>query len=594
MAPDYTVDVCVLGGGPSGVAAAIAAARNGARTLLVEQYGFLGGTGTAASVNVFMPYRYSGGVFRDVLQRLDQLHGRKGPAWDVNLMMVALDQLAAEAGVQTLLHTRAVTCTTVHGRPWQGQARSHISGLVVHNKTGLQMVAAKVFVDCSGDGDLAVWAGVPWAMGREPDGLTQPMTMCFRMGGCTFAGGSLMDYPGMEDYWASYAWNPNPGEVTLNMTRIRGFSGISGEELSAATVAGRQAVMEAVEALRRNVPGFEGAYLLSMPAQIGVRETRRITGATTLTGDQILEPGQTYAHRRDAIARCDYGVDIHDPVGSKAEQVQVPQPYEIPYRCLLPRGVDNLLVAGRAISADHVALSSLRIQPNCYALGQAAGTAAALATQMGTGPWEVGQGDDPTAGQPLLTALQRRLIEQGADLGPELADHLGLLETWHRWQVTYAMQSYPTPHGFTDVPPEHPAHDAVMALCQMGVFRGVSDTEFAAARPATTAMLATVIARTLDTLPDTNVARQPGGLPDALRGKWWSSALAQCRSRGVVGAADLADFAPDAPASYEAASSWLSRAFPARPVAPLPPALDAGEQLSRAALAYLLWECAKP
>lgn len=594
MTPDYRVDVCVLGGGPSGVSAAISAARNGARVLLVEQNGFLGGAGTAASVNVFMPYRYSGGVFREVLARLDELHGRRGPAWDVNLMMVALDQLTAEAGVQTLLYTRAVTCVLAKGRPWQKQERQHITGLVVHNKSGLQMIEAAVFVDCSGDGDLAAWSGCPWSMGREEDGLTQPMTMCFRMGGCTFAGGSLMSYPGMEDYWASYAWNPNPGEITLNMTRLRGFSGVSGEDLTAATVAGRAAVLEASEALRQNVPGFESAYLLSMPAQIGVRETRRITGATTLTGDQILQPRQTYASRYDSIARCDYGVDIHDPVGNKARQVQVPKPYDIPYRCLLPRGVDNLLVAGRAVSADHTAMSSLRIQPSCYALGQAAGTAAALAVTHGVGPWEVGQGDDPRAGQALLGVLQRRLIEQGADLGPQLAEHLGLRDVWTRWQTTYALRNFAPPRALDDVPPTHPAYEAVVALCRMGVFRPMSDTLFGAEQPATRAMAVTVIARALDTLPGMGEMRKPYELPARLQGKWWSAALTQCVRRGVLAAWELDEFEADAPCDRETAAGWLERGFPGRPVPAVPSALGSGEPLSRAALAYVLWECMKP
>lgn len=594
VTPDYRVDVCVLGGGPSGVAAAISAARNGAQVLLVEQNGYLGGTGTAASVNVFMPYRYSGGVFREMLARLDELRARRGPAFDVNLMMVALDQLTAEAGVRTLLYTRAVDCLVGEGRPWQGQARRTVRGLLIHNKSGLQMVQAAVFVDCSGDGDLATWAGAPWAIGREDDGLTQPMTMCFRMGGCTFAGGSLMSYPGMEDYWASYAWNPNPGEITLNMTRIRGYSGISGEDLTAATFAGRAAVMEACSALQRNVPGFENAYLLSMPAQIGVRETRRIEGATVLTGRQILEPRQTYAHRYDAIARCDYGVDIHDPVGNKAQIAQVPQPYEIPYRCLLPRGVDNLLVAGRAVSADHMAMSSLRIQPTCYALGQAAGTAAALAVAHGVGPWEVGQGDDPRGGQPLLTELQRRLIEQGADLGPQLAEHLGLRGEWTRWQTTYALRNAAAPRQLDDVPEGHPAREAVMALCRMGVFRPMSDTVFGADQAATEAMLFTVIARALDTLPGMGDIRKPYDLPSELQGKWWSSALVQCIRRGVVSPGELGDLRPEEPCSRELAWLWLERAFPGRSVPALPAELTGGPPLTRSGLAYLLWGCVKP
>lgn len=592
MTPDYTVDVCVVGGGPAGTAAAIAAARNGAHTLLVEQLGFLGGTGTAASVNVFMPYRYIGGVFRDVLHRLDVLNARRGPTYDANLMQVALDQLTAEAGVKVLLYTRAIACTTAAGRPWQGKQRRTITGLVIHNKSGLQMVRAAVYVDCTGDADLAAWAGVPYQIGRETDQVTQPMTMIFRMGGCTFKGGSLMDFPGMQDYWASYAWNPNPGEITLNMTRIKGFSGLSGEDLSAATIQGRQAVLEAVEALKKNVPGFENAYLLAMPAQIGVRETRHVVGATTLTGEQIINPRNTYAHRRDVIARNDYPVDIHDPAGTKAKIVNLRRPYEIPYRCLLPRGVDNLLVAGRPVSADHVASSSLRVQAPCWAMGQAAGTAAALAVKHGVGPWEVGQGDDPAQGQPLLDELQRLLIQQGADLGPRRASELGLLAEWQRWQRKYRLEAFPMPRDFEDVPAGHPAHDAVVGLVRMGVFRGVSETRFDANGPATLGAAVAVIARAHAVLPTAEEAPEPAELPANLQGQWWSAGLAECVARGAYPVEELPAFRADFPLGADAARSMLMAAFPACQSLPeLPEGLGTSQQLTRAGLAFWLWAC---
>ena len=545
MTADYEVDVCVVGGGPAGVAAAISAARTGAETLLIEQYGFLGGMGTAASVNVFMKYRYTGGVFRDMLHRLDVLGARRGATFDVNLMSVALDQLTAEAGVKTLLHTRAVAAITAPGRTWQGKARNTIGGVVIHNKSGLQMVRAKVFVDCTGDADLAAWADAPFEVGRELDGHTQPMTMMFRMGNCTFAGGNLMQFPGMEGYWASYYWNPNPGEITLNMTRIRGYSGISGEDLTAATIKGREEVLRAVETLRKNVPGFEDAYLLAMPTQIGVRETRRVLGATVLTGEQIVSPRAMHLHRFDVIARNDYDVDIHDPLGTKAEIVRLRQPYEIPYRCLIPRGVDNLLVAGRPISADHVAHSSLRIQPTAYALGQAAGTAAALAVRDGVGPWEVGQPDDPTQGQARLRELQTLLIQQGADLGPKRARDLGLLGEWQRWQLKYRLEAYPVPRDFEDVPREHPAYEAVMSLARMGIFRGVSETRFDESGRASIAMVATVLARAFAILPVTEVAPEPAELPARLRGQWWSPGIAECAGRGIIALADLETLNPD-------------------------------------------------
>lgn len=592
MTPDYEVDVCVLGGGPSGTAAAIAAARNGARTLLIEQYGFLGGMGTAASVNVFMTYRYAGGVFRDVLHRLDTLHARRGATFDVNLMAVALDQLTAEAGVKVLLYTRGVACITGPGRSWQGKQRSAITGLVIHNKSGLQMVRAKVFVDCTGDADLAAWAGAPFEIGRKADGATQPMTMMFRMGGCAYKGGSLMKHPGMENYWASFYWNPNPGEITLNMTRIKGYSGISGEDMSAATIAGREAVLEAVGVLTKNVPGFENAYLLAMPTQIGVRETRRVMGATMLTGEQIINPRLTYSHRTDVIARNNYNVDIHDPKGAKAKIVRLKQPYDIPYRCLIPQGVDNLLIAGRPISADHVAHSSLRIQPTCYALGQAAGTAAAVCVSEGVGPWELGQADDPTLGQSGLRKLQTVLIKQGADLGAKRARQLGLLSEWQRWQLKYRLEAYPAPRDFEDVPKGHPAYDAVMGLGRAGIFRGVSATRFDADASASVAVAATVLARSFAVLPAAGPLPDPVELPQRLKGQWWSPGIAECAARGIIERDTLDTLEPNAGLTPELLRTYLQAAFPAHKTLPeLVEGMVRDGVVTRTGLAYWLWQC---
>ncbi len=595
MTADYDVDVCVLGGGPSGTAAAIAAARNGVDTLLVEQYGFLGGMGTAASVNVFMDYRFSGGIFREILHELDKLEARRGSVFDANIMRVALDNLVQDAGVKVLFHTRGVTCTIAPGRSWQGKQRQTISSLLIHNKSGLQKVRAKVFIDCTGDADLAAWAGAPFEIGRKEDGETQPMTMIFRMGGCTFKGGSIMKFPGMEDYWASYAFNPNPGEISLNMTRIQGYSGINGEDLTAATIEGRKAVMEAVEALRKNVPGFQDAYLLAMPAQIGVRETRRVMGATLLTGEQLINPGRIYSHRKDVVARNQYNVDIHDPKGTKAQIVRLKQPYEIPYRCLLPKGVDNLLIAGRPISADHVAHSSLRIQPTCYALGQAAGTAAALAVANETGPWEVGQPNDPTKGQALLRELQAVLIRQGQDLGATRARELGLYPEWRRWQLKYRLEAYPLKRAFKDVPDDHPAHEAVQALAGMGVLRGLSADHYGADDPASIAVSAVVIGRCMAVLPSSRAPlydKVP--LPDRLKGKWWSSAIAECAAYGILDLNQLPGIEPEDYITEQDLRRYLERAFPqAAPLPPVPTELLKGDTITRASLAYLAWAAAR-
>jgi len=590
MTPDYEVDVCVLGGGPSGTAAAIAAARNGANTLLIEQYGYLGGMGTAASVNVFMTYRYAGGILREVLHELDTLSARRGPTFDANMMRVALDRLVQRAKAKVLFHTRGVACVTAPGVPWQGKSRTNIAGVIIHNKSGLQMVRARVYVDCTGDADLAAWAGAPFEIGRPEDGSTQPMTMIFRMGGCEYKGGSLMQWPEMEDYWASYAWNPNPGEITLNMTRVKGYSGVNGEDLSAATTEGREAVLQAVRTLTQNVPGFERAYLVAMPAQIGVRESRRVMGATVLTGEQIINPRHRHLHRYDVIARNNYDVDIHDPKGTKAQIVRLKRPYDIPYRCLLPRDVGNLLIAGRPISADHVAHSSLRIQPTCYALGQAAGTAAAIAADNRVGPWEVGQASDPTQGQALLRRLQVTLIQQGADLGPTRARQLELYDEWYRWQLKFRLEAFGVHRDFEDVPPGHPAYEAVMGLCRMGVFRGQSETQFGAEGPTSVAVAAVVIARCLALLPSEETPPAPVSPPERLKGQWWSTGIAECLARGIITSDELAGLQPGADLTPAALRTYLARAFPsASPLPHLHESLVRDGIVSRAGLAYWVW-----
>jgi hypothetical protein len=584
LEPTYRYDVCVLGGGPAGVAAAIAAARNGASTLLIEQYGCLGGMGTVGSVNVFMTYEHAGGIFREVLQKLDELGGRRGSCFDVAKMQVALDQMVQDAGVKVLLYTRGIAALTAPGRPWRGQPRNTVTGLLIHNKSGIQLVTAKVFIDCTGDADLAAWAGAPFEVGRPQDGLTQPMTMIFRMGGCTYKGGPLRQYPELKDYWVSYAFNPNPGEITLNMTRIHGRSGINGEDMTQATIEGRREVLKAVELLKKHVPGFENAYLIELPQQIGVRETRRIIGATVLTGDQCVK-GMT---RGDTIARCKYDIDIHDPTGTGATIRRLEKPYDIPYRSLLPRGVDNLLVAGRPISADHVAHSSLRIQPTCYAIGQAAGTAAAVCVSRAIGPWEMA---------PYLRDLQATLIKQGADLGRHTAARLGLEAEWEAWQIKYKRRSGgPPPGGFTDIPPGHPAYDAAMNLSELGVFQGYPDGSFGANDPATVAVALVVIERALEAHEPPDKTPAPASLPQALQGDWWSAPVGILAARGILSPDELAQLQPEALATPQRLVEWLKRAFPdaALHAEQWLQQAEGAEVLTRAQLAMGLWEAAQP
>jgi hypothetical protein len=415
-------DVLVVGGGSAGIAAATAAARNGARTVLVEKYGFLGGTSTAGLVGPFMT-SYSadgsepviGGIFQEVVDRMSAAGGAIDPSktegnekWNAYIKLghahvtpvhpealkVAAMETVVEAGVRLMLHTAFVDVL----RP-EGGAGDRLDGIVVLTKAGLRALPASVLVDCSADADVAVCAGVPTQKGRETDGKMMPATMFFRIRGVdddrveAFArdhdvrhqGERLYEcivqearakgqFPVPREYLNIYR-EPEPGVWRANITRLHDIDGTNPEDLTRAEVEGRRQVMKVFQFMRERCPGLENARLLDVATQIGIRETRRIHGLYTLTGEDVLRG----ARFDDSIARCAYPIDIHDPTGTRGQLVGLESSgyYEIPYRCLVPVRVDNLLVAGRCLSATHEAAASARVIPPVYAMGQAAGTAAA-------------------------------------------------------------------------------------------------------------------------------------------------------------------------------------------------------------------------
>lgn len=443
-------DVLVIGGGPAGIGAAIGAARQGAKTILVERYGFLGGNATAGLVGPFMTsFSDDGetqlvrGVFDELVRRMEALDGavhpervRKQTAYagyrrhghdhvtpfDPEVMKWVTLEMMEEAGVRLLLHTFLVDVIMEGPR---------IAGVLVANKSGLQIIKADLVVDCSADGDVAFRAGVPMKTGRAADGLTQPMTMFFRManiddaeveeyrrrhpeeGERLFAG--IIDEARERGEWtvsrdkvAMYK-TPQDGVWRFNITRIQQLDGTNAEHLTQAEREGRRQVFELVRFFRRHLPGFGNAMLIDTAAQVGVRETRRITGEYELTLDDLIGPTAF----PDVIALCGYPVDIHSPTGiggGCTDEFPTANAYEIPYRSLVPVGVDNLLVAGRCISASHEALSAVRVMPPCFAMGQAAGVAAALCRQRGTAPREAD-----------TALLQAELLRQQAYLGPRFA-----------------------------------------------------------------------------------------------------------------------------------------------------------------------------
>jgi hypothetical protein len=399
LADLWTGDVAIIGGGSAGCAAAVAAAREGARTLLVEQGGFLGGTGVAV-LDTFYGFYAPGGTQRVVegigwelcqhlistgqaFERPNTYGAGTGVTYEPEALKLAWDRLTADAGAQVLHHCRLIAAIA-DGR--------RITGVVVDTKAGPRRLTARAFIDASGDAELAWRAGA--AVDRpSAENRVQPLTTTFRLAGVDITQTSskelhrLMaraadsgDYNLPRREGSSHR-TVLPGVVHTNMTRVSGIDATDPFALSRAEREGRRQAHEYVRFLVNEVPGYEHAYVLGTAVWIGVRETRRLHGRYTLTRDDVLGARDF----EDAIARCGAPVEDHDGGGSTIWEYVGPdgapsgQTYGIPYRCLIPADFDNALVAGRCLSATHDAHASVRSMAQCMAMGQAAGTAAALA-----------------------------------------------------------------------------------------------------------------------------------------------------------------------------------------------------------------------
>ncbi|TDF97738.1 FAD-dependent oxidoreductase [Paenibacillus piri] len=423
-------DIVVVGGGPAGVCAAIAAGRSGASTVLIERYGFVGGMSTAALVYPWMTFHTTAGkqvirgLGQEIIDRLAAQGASPGHLRDTVgfvhtitpyhpevYKIVAVDMLK-EAGVRLLLHSFTDAVSVNDGR---------IETIQVTGKSGRIDVEGAVFIDTTGDADIAYLAGAPCLKGREEDGKTQPMTMKFRMRGVDLAKVKqyMLDHPdefyrktpfaelpdlplsgvmGYFKHWKEanlpinrdqvlFFTGPNEDEVLVNTTRVQGMDGTDVDDLTEAETLGRKQVMQVAEFMTKRLPGFERASISQVGAQIGIRETRRIDGVYALQVADVVE-GRRFA---DVIARSGYPIDIHDPSGKgvTAAWVQGDGAYDIPYRCLLPQRIVNLLTGGRCISTSHEALATTRLTPSCMATGQAAGTAAGIAVSHGIAPGEI-------------------------------------------------------------------------------------------------------------------------------------------------------------------------------------------------------------
>jgi hypothetical protein len=426
-------EVVVLGGGPAGMAAAVAAARAGRRTLLLERYGFLGGMGTAAGVTNFCGLHANvhgdirqvvHGVADDLLQRIDRLGGLNAPhalfgktvaqAYDTAAYKIAADDLLLSAGVEVLFH--ALAAGVVMGGERKVQA------LLVETKSGRYAVVGRTFIDASGDGDLAAWAGVPYELGDGVGNMLYPSTM-FRVNG-------------IDPERAGKAWEVIPRlmlqaeaegryqfprktpivrpqksgiEWRVNLTQLanregNAMNGVDARELSEAEVLGRRQIAQ-VAGFLREVPGFERSYIVDIAPQVGIRETRRVRGLYQLSERDVLDCESF----DDTIGVNGWPLELHLKGDVEFRWPKIPESRgfnHLPYRMTVPQGLDNVWIAGRCASMSHEAQSAARVTGACFVMGQAAGSAADLALKNGC-----------TAADVDVATLQSRLEQNGAYLG---------------------------------------------------------------------------------------------------------------------------------------------------------------------------------
>ena len=432
-----TFDVVVLGGGPAGIAAATAAARAGAATILIERYGFLGGMGTAAGVTNFCGLhanvhgeirRVVHGVADDFTERIDALGGLKPPhrvfdkidaqAYDTAAYKIAADSLLVEAGVRIVFHALAAGVVMNDKRL--------VDALLIETKSGRRAVRGRVFIDASGDGDLAAWAGAPFEVGGA-DGAVMFPTAMFRINNVAREAEqqrAWTQFPEQLRAAAARAGKPAPRETPIirpqkhtqewraNFTQVATptgapVSGINADELSYGEIEGRRQIAAAFALLKEGVPAFADSYIVDIPPQLGIRETRRILGDYVLTEDDVLG----CADFDDTIGVNGWPVEDHVAGGVQFRWPDIPGSRgfnHLPYRMLLPRGLDNALVAGRCASMTHGGQSAARVSGACFVMGEAAGLAAATAAA----------GNCATRGIDVA-ALQERLVAGGVYLGKE-------------------------------------------------------------------------------------------------------------------------------------------------------------------------------
>lgn len=437
------LDVLVVGGGPGGIGAAVAAARRGMRTMLIERHGCLGGVATNCLVGIWLGsysrdgvYPVIGGIFDEIVERMAEeggaiparqdvasgtrhlgyasWHGRTVP-FEYECCKRVTEQMVLEAGVRVRYFTNMIAPKVTGTR---------IDGTFVHSANGVEYVRAKAVVDASGDGTVACLAGCPMVKGRPEDGLMSAPTLIFVVEDVDSQAferharetGDVRFRQAIEQYEKHAPWPfafrhinccemPRRGSFFINTGQVVGIDGTNADDISRAMVEGRRQALALMGILKQIVPGFEQARLTHTASMLGVRDTRRIAGRYWVTAADVMG-GVSYD---DTVALSGYQWDMADPKEPSKQHMEgkkITRPYaEIPYRSLLPQKIENVIVAGRSVSCDWDVLGLFRIMPACFAMGQAAGTAAAMALSEKVAMADVN-----------ITELRRCLVEDGAIL----------------------------------------------------------------------------------------------------------------------------------------------------------------------------------
>ncbi len=418
-------DVVVAGAGPAGICAAVAAARSGVNVALVERYGVLGGNLTAGYVGPILGMVGKGTMRDEVMDLLgvpdNDMIGETGVAHDMEKAKRVLAEFVARENINVFLQTPIVDGILED---------MSLKGLVVMTKEGMRIIEGKVTVDATGDGDVAHFAGAPVEKGRE-DGLMQPVTLEFTLEGVDESqaitcigdvddvklnGERFLDYCArcarqglLPKNLAAVRLHPTvrPGQRQVNTTQYNGADATRVQDLFAAEVELRRQIEILVKFFRENLPGYEKCWCMASGDTLGVRETRRVQGEYVITAKELAAGKRFW----DVVVhKAEFIVDIHNPAGAgqAEDKIQYVVPYDLPYRCFVPLKVENLLTAGRCISGTHRAHASYRVMSICMAMGEAAGTAAALCIKEGCTPRSL-----------EVKKLQDVLTEKGVDLFSE-------------------------------------------------------------------------------------------------------------------------------------------------------------------------------